>query len=564
MPRSLFAKRGVLQYYSKDPSEKNCFRCCLACKQPFESAKESFEHFHANMSFRINAEFANAAHEETDSKIVYAFGLRREKAHVVQNAMQNEALQEFYNFMLDNGYVNTSGRELFLLNLNADIQCNFKTYDLTIKQYNDPKYIIMHPELFSFFRRISSISKEMIIVPYTLPCCNHCNDVMDIRAKMRKILFGRGITDKKEQWASTGMVYLDMMIFKKSSKSFQVDTNSEAQKCLAAFYFHYLRNSLQGMQELQKQQKRPETDFREIFKTQKSHFIFLVWFVLVIYAHWLDMKKPEMNSVKAPYVYQGLLEMYISLFVYYCLLAEHPDYVLTFPQFHNYYFCELPSYAHSDENFWKPVPFVYDYVFKDFPLNIGHAESVTKLSDSLVRFYSTKIKIIMKSVMSPMPPEDLNDHTKYFCTLAEMFYVQNKIPSDATFDEIIDAVGILAVLWPFYRYVEKLSKPQLTTGMHAWIERITRRESRNIRQHRQLSNTQEALVVYKMQYLYGLENMMEKCDNNLQACMQSDEIINQMNDFEKARKCALLKTVARLMGHGAFDNSWRTKKLQRD
>lgn len=551
MPR----RRGpapVLETPTLDNNDsKSYLRCCISCKQPWHCDASSVKDNDTYIAYGVDNFYKKYGIDHVQGKQLY-FGADVNVSHILQKAHQAFALAWINSDPAQVYDQPTIEWEVDPKNWGSSKRSKFRGR----WPQPEPRHQVQHPKLRDFLQVHSAGFSDQPSLPSTLLCCQKCNDIMDTRAKLRRVLYGE---TEDRVLKLRGIIPADVLEIKDGNQTHilpQPMNHTWPQEHLVFLYGWYLHASMLYVG-------------RNHVRTVKS---VLVWLALRVHTTWLDWKKPETGSDKPVYTFIGVLNLFISLYQYVMMCAEFPGLGISFPYFHTFMFLEMPECP--VEGFWDSARYmlVHEYVTRgmDMDLDRPARETLLRISDRLVEFYQSHTRVVVRALWVPVIG-DLSPNVvwfrKFFVSREEVATIMRFVPdlgvepSKMNLRAYIQAIGVVAVLWPFRRFVFDENVKGLAQAIDEWIQfDITLHEVENIRHNRKVNrrgNLRKVLadLAWKVQYM-GDEMSLD----DLRHVFKTVEPKRIGQVVMESERCSVYKAVVRLLQLGFHDSRWRNAR----
>ena len=366
------------------------------------------------------------------------------------------------------------------------------------KQHANHSLPLLEPSLKTKLDKVKD--RELPTLPVTVPGCKSCNNIMDCRGKLREVLFQsiipRNLTPKLQR-------------------------PRDAQDNMKTLYILFL-NEFDGKIEA-----------------------YVGWFALMVYARWVDLQRPA--TAKPMYIYKGMLNLYISLFMYILLCLDNPSLPCSFLQFHTFLFEEVP-YSIKD-NYTRVMRFqkVHDLVFELWkPVN-NHKSGFLSTCERLVSAYEKYIRPCIEPI-----------NQNFYVNFSEIAVLCQQVPpKDARLQEHFDKMGAFIMLTPLRRLLCYDDDSDLQEVITDWIVNVVKHiECDNIAKTMNITK-EDALTLYQMQYTLRYDHLLQKHKNFL-----TDYDPDECQQYLRHKlKCSMFKAWFRLQKIGAFKASSQIKYL---
>ena len=506
-------------------------RCCMCCRQPWRNQTAYFTDVNTYISYGMERYFRLFNQTNNNDRGFY-FARDVQDAHVIQKAHQEPAVGWFCDPTHD--YTVDPLPVTFRLT-GEDRRERTATLHVGAER-------IEQPLLYAFLNTVpdANYALNSRVLPTMVPCCMDCNITMDSVKQQRLLLAGtwRDTVHDPGLVPVSGITLPDGAVW---------NSNQVAKNHLGFFTAWYLQAALLYLHPT---------------PPQRIAAVVLSWLVLSISAKFRAFQFPSSTTRKPQFTFLGVLNLYISAFVYLLLRLEYPDFTMSFARFYNFYLLEIPEC--TADGFWDRIacPYLHLQIFQRMrPDNFAFRE----VSDRLLDFYTGKVKPLYAAMVSGTGP--LMD---YFATPDEVARLLLVLPvapvsaKNSNLEEYIQRVGISAVMWPFRRIVAVENQAKLNDAVDEWISYVVRNyEWKNLALNGAVGGVylsqNEARIVYAYQFTLRYQEILRECLNDWINMLRTRELQDLQMDLLSQPRCSIFKGAVRLLALHFNDDSWKQR-----
>ena len=530
-------------------------RACACCRQPWKPLTSTVNDHATLKTFQVEQKYKELNAKLQTTKLFFAENI--EKGHIIQHAHQFAAYE---------WACSPTNR---IRDANVSV-----VFDPTVWGTNNPSFegrwdasplitCIRHTQLRKFIFENNKRLSGNPSLPETLLTCKRCNQIMDTKLKIRWFIFGN---KSRENSFDPGIMPVGRVKVVKLNNNTEFffnerSKNSTAQKnlgVLCAWYhyvsFLYLSNEIRDT----------------TYQPMQWLCTTLAWLAFTVALKYQDMVHPSRNSTHPKFCYVGMLNLYISLFMYVCFQAEFPEISMSFIKFYTFYMLDITDCKVS-LNFWdsRKHPFLHSFLFDDLVTETTRTNLIEKVSDSLVNMYKSKIRLIIYQVFvaRPTTPLRANVLQKFFITLPELAVLYNEIPKEEktfvyfSLQSYVNNLGITVMLWQYIKNLQIMRFSPSVKPLYAWLlEVIHKVEHINVARNGLVQgyilHEEQAAVVYRYQYIYSLPQILEK-EQSMIRMLQTNDLRALNQRLPLLKRCSVFKGFIRLLSYKFNEKKWK-------
>lgn len=436
----------------KDDTQKDYLRCCICCRQPWQCDTDTAGELATYVCFGMQKVYKDYNTDKKQRR--YKFAQPVQKSHTIQKVQQADAVEWACE---SENLISKKKNTVYTMKVVSD---NTKHYEAAWKL---PQQFIKLDALQQFVIKNTQKITKHTCLPETVLACKTCNMAMDTRQTCREVLYG----DNK---SAPGIIPSGLItIMGGRTKTENVNLllnaqNSTIQMCIGAFEAWYLHSTyIHIMRDID---KKRHTKLHE-FVVMSS------WLTLMVFCKWKHLTNKDDDKEYPKYVCMGLVDLFVSMFMYVLVNAKYQDFDIPFARFHVFYFLEIAECTHG--SFWDKAkhPCAYNYITDDIPVARPFRVQLNHMASNLIEFYEQKITPVVEHAIQQKKNETYLYIEQFFINKTEIDFILAHLPSegdaakDLSLQAYMDVLGTKAVLRQCWKYAVH-TKP-LQKAIENWI-----------------------------------------------------------------------------------------------